>query len=274
MSKKVRRKSRKRRNHVKPEDLWDTINSRIDSYKETAINWSPTSGLSKNDTIHAVVRNFISDIIRNCRPQPELFQRWVNGEKISMNMMLNSIGNVGVVIGAAAFQLAEQLQIELPENATESTINAVVPVIDGEFRNEMASVESKVSGCYLDYFLQDDKAMLRHKVYLAQCLKQKYEDDKNQVGWKVIEELLTMDIFCPSLFDDIYFCLIALMDGRPIVEYIEGMLQSARSSKQNLEGLSKESAPNDNEESKRWVDLLCCIDGCEAILGLLANKAA
>ncbi len=271
-----RTKSRKRRkrNHVKPEDLWDVIDGLIDTSKVNAISRYPALGLSKNDLIHAVVGNFISDIVRNCRPQPILFRRWVNNEKISMNMILNSMGDIGIVIGAAAFRLAEQLEYELPDNGIESTANFVVPVIDGDFRDDMASVESSVAGCYLNYFLQDDRAMFSHKAYLAKFLKQKYEDDTNQTGCKVVDELMVMEIFCSSISAEIFCCLKSLLDNEPIVEITEELLQTARSYKQRLEELPEDPTTDKDEISRAWFDVISCIHGCETILELLVNKAA
>jgi hypothetical protein len=271
--KRKRSSKRRKRNCVKPEEVWDVIDAFRDATKENAINHYPGSDLSKCDLINVAVANFISEIVEISRPRPKLYRRWVNGERVTMNMILDSMGDFGIVVGAAAFRLAEQLEIELPDNGLENAVNFSVPVIDGEIMEEMASHLTKVSSCYLDYFFQDSKSMLCHQVYLAQRLKQKYEDENNQIGCEIIDELLAMAISCSSFSIGILCCMRLLVENEPIAEIIQTMLQDAQSRKKELKQLSKDEIPG-NDLGRIWLDVLSCIHGCEKILGLLTSKAA
>ena len=95
------------------------ISKCIAGFKDKAIK-KYTKDVAKNDVIGQTVGSLVLAHCAQIKPVPAMYKRCMNGERISCNMILDSIGNDGVIIGAMAFQVAEQLEMELSDNAIRS----------------------------------------------------------------------------------------------------------------------------------------------------------
>lgn len=267
---KRRRKVNRKRHEVLPEKQWECFDEAMQQFKKEAILEYPTKGLSKTDMISVTSAIFVLDRAKYAIPKPKIVRQWENGdETITMNMILDALEWTGVMIGAAAYRLAEQLEIELSDNVLEDEICHISLFRDDKYVG--ASENKKISTCYERYFYQDDKAIMFQCMYLMKLLRNNYERDNNDTGMLVLKEMIGMTIFSPSSFLCVYGCLKKLLKGESIVDCIKGICQGAEDCRNYLLNFKSDMT---EEQGKAYIDAVSCIHGCRNILNILSCEAA
>lgn len=178
----------------------------VRSFKAEALK-AHTKDVAKNDVIGQAVGELVLMHCAQLKPAPEMYKRCINGERISCNMILDSMSDDGVMIGAVAFQVAEQLELELPDNTTRSNKAHVVLFADEEEVSPCPEIEASISIAYVNYFRQHTPSMFLQNGYLFEHIRDNssvHEDYK-----KMADCFLQMQICCrdDELFYFIHECL-------------------------------------------------------------------
>ncbi len=184
-----RKRSRNRR-QSKKEYSYDEI---VKHYKTHAIK--EYGHLGKKDIIGRAIESFILTNINQITPIPKMLKRCMAGEQISFNMLLDSIGEDGIVIGATAFRIAEQLEIELNDNGSKGNRQNIVAYVNGEERPDIPCEDVDFSRIYNKYFRIHPDSIFLQNGYLYERIRDnsgKY--DTNNI--KISESLLQMQIVC------------------------------------------------------------------------------
>lgn len=158
------------------------INQAIDNAKQMAIE-AYKKDLSKKETISYVVGSFVLTNLSRISPRPKLLKRYYRGEHVSFNMILDSIDEKGILIGATAYRLAEQLETELVDNGVKSKVQSTAVYVNGQLRPEMSSWKIPISVTYLKYFEQHLFSIIQQYKYWGQrIIDTTPEDDHVRLG--------------------------------------------------------------------------------------------
>ena len=153
-------------------DVAEHYNKTIEYGKKMAIKRYNKKD-SKRDFISEVVGSFIISNLRQIRPLPPMLTRYWDDDSISVNMLLDSIGDCGILIGASAYRLAEQLELELPDNGIKPHQKSTAAIINGQLISGL-ELDSKISGCYLRYFEEHSLSMFLQNGYWLEQIRNAY----------------------------------------------------------------------------------------------------
>lgn len=161
---------------------------------------------SKNDVICEAVVDFVVSNPKPFSPHPSLLKDYQKGKCVCFNTMIDSIGEYGTLIGATAFRLAEQLEIELVDNGikTKHLFNAVDE--DGHPSPDLSICDYPISKALLRYFEQEPFSIFQHNQYWFQhILDTTPKDDHTKLqiltGYISLQRLCFAPAFSLFIYD-------------------------------------------------------------------------
>lgn len=248
-SKILHKKYAKRREHARinnPKlDYWTMLKECIAAHKERAIR--NYKGVSKKDHISDAVGALILMNLNQMKPVPRLFMRLIKNERISFNMILDSIGECGNQLGAVAYQLAEQLEIELPDNNIQMKEKPIVSYINGQELPDLNTDNIKISEVYHNYFIKHHPSMFLQNGYLFERIR----DTRDEYEAKFAGHILTIQVGCNNhdnlLMDFIHDCLLNIYEHGVTGTEIEILQKFHQGYKTTLD----EELKNLNEKEQR-----------------------
>lgn len=176
------------------EEFNKQVNHSIDVAKQYAIK-AYTAHCSKKDVISYAVGLHVMSNLKQISPRPTLLKRCLRGDCISFNMILDSIDEKGILIGATAYRLAEQLETELVDNGIKPKSHSTAAYVDGQLCPEISTLEIPISVMYLKYFEQHPFSIMQHNEYWFQRIRDTTSED-DHMKLDMLKSYLVLYSFC------------------------------------------------------------------------------
>jgi hypothetical protein len=199
-------------------DFWEVLNKCLAANKEMALK--KQGSMAKYDLIEEAVSTLLIISLKQIHPVPPLLKRCLAGERVSFNMILDSLGENGILLGATAYRLAEQLELEIPDDDREANKQVITTFVNGVERPEWKSENSQFTTVYRRYFVQNFPSMFFQNGYLLKLIQKSDHDEfqKNMAG-----SLIVIQVGCKdnALVEFLHDCLY----GAYFHGFSEGILQ-------------------------------------------------
>jgi len=187
------------------DDYNKDVNQAIDIAKQIAIE-AYNEHSSKIDVISYVVGSFVLANLKQISPRPKLLKRYFRGEPVSFNMILDSIDEKGILIGATAYRLAEQLETELVDNGIKPKSQPPTVYVNGQLIPEMSSCDIPISVTYFKYFEQEPFSIFQHNQYWFQHIgdttpKDDYTKRQILIGYISLQKLCFAPAYSLFIYD-------------------------------------------------------------------------
>jgi hypothetical protein len=161
---------------------------------------------SKKKAINEAVVNFVLSNPQPFSPHPRLLKDYQMGKYVSFNTMIESIGDYSTLIGATAFRLAEQLEIELVDNGIESNTQATALYVNGHPSPDYSFCDVPLSKALSRYFEQEPFSIFQHNQYWFQhILDTTPKDDHTKrqilIGYISLQKLCFAPAYSLFIYD-------------------------------------------------------------------------